>query len=78
MTTERTRGDETQLSGDSGPCRRFGGAAWYYTRADEAAVTAPTVVVDRGTVEQTVLATGAVEAMKLVSVGAQVSGRIES
>lgn len=54
------------------------GAAWYYTRADEAAVTAPpTVVVDRGTVEQTVLATGAVEAMKLVSVGAQVSGRIE-
>lgn len=54
------------------------GAAWYYTRADETAVTAPpTVAVDRGTVEQTVLATGAVEAMKLVSVGAQVSGRIE-
>ena len=51
---------------------------WYLTRSEEAAVTAPpTVAVDRGTVEQTVLATGAVEAMKLVSVGAQVSGRIE-
>lgn len=51
---------------------------WYFSRSEEAAVTAPpTVAVDRGTVEQTVLATGAVEAMKLVSVGAQVSGRIE-
>lgn len=51
---------------------------WYFSRSEEAAVTAPpTVAVDHGTVEQTVLATGAVEAMKLVSVGAQVSGRIE-
>lgn len=51
---------------------------WYFTRSEDSAVTAPpTVAVDRGTVEQTVLATGAVEAMKLVSVGAQVSGRIE-
>lgn len=54
------------------------GGGWYYTQAEETKVTAPpTVTVDRGTVEQTVLATGAVEAMKLVSVGAQVSGRIE-
>ncbi len=53
-------------------------AGWYYTRTGEAKVTAPpTVTADRGTVERTVLATGAVEAMKLVSVGAQVSGRIE-
>lgn len=56
----------------------LGAAGWAMTRPEEAATTAPpTVAVDRGTVEQTVLATGAVEALKLVSVGAQVSGRIE-
>lgn len=51
---------------------------WYLTRdRDETGAAPPTVAVTRGTVEQTVLATGSVEALQLVSVGAQVSGRIE-
>lgn len=54
-------------------------AAWAVTRPEEAQVEAPpTAAVTRGDIEDTVLATGSVEAQKLVSVGAQVSGRIEN
>lgn len=54
-------------------------AAWAVTRPEETQVEAPpTAAVTRGDIEDTVLATGSVEAQKLVSVGAQVSGRIEN
>jgi macrolide-specific efflux system membrane fusion protein len=56
-----------------------GGAAWWYFLATPQAVTVPTTVsVARGDIEQTVLASGALEANSLVSVGAEVSGRIEA
>lgn len=57
------------------------GAGWYWqgtTAAQEADPTPSTVTVERGTVETTVLATGNIEAAKLVSVGARVSGQIET
>ncbi|MFM2354549.1 MAG: hypothetical protein RLZZ528_285 [Pseudomonadota bacterium] len=57
-----------------------GGGWWYWSaRATEAAEVDPaTIAVKRGTVETTVLASGTVEARTLVSVGARVSGQIES
>lgn len=55
------------------------GAAWWYFLAEPKAATAPTTVaVKRGSIEQTVLASGVLEANSLVSVGAEVSGRIEA
>ena len=55
------------------------GAAWWYFLARPQAVTVPTTVaVGRGDIEQTVLASGALEANSLVSVGAEVSGRIDA
>lgn len=56
-----------------------GGAAWWYFLATpEAAAVPTTVTVGRGDIEQTVLASGVLEANSLVSVGAEVSGRIEA
>jgi macrolide-specific efflux system membrane fusion protein len=53
------------------------GAWWYFLAAPQAATVPNTVVVGRGNIEQTVLASGVLEASSLVSVGAEVSGRIE-
>ena len=58
-----------------------GGAAFAglrYWAPSQAAVEPATVVVERGDIEQTVLATGALEANSVTSVGAEVSGTIET
>ena len=54
------------------------GAWWYFLAAPRAATVPDTVVVGRGDIERTVLASGVLEANSLVSVGAEVSGRIEA
>lgn len=54
------------------------GAWWYFLAAPQAATVPNTVVVARGNIERTVLASGVLEANSLVSVGAEVSGRIEA
>jgi macrolide-specific efflux system membrane fusion protein len=53
---------------------------WQYqqSRAVDAARPPASVAVTRGTVELSVLAAGVIEASSLVSVGAQVSGRVET
>jgi macrolide-specific efflux system membrane fusion protein len=53
------------------------GAGWWYFVKPPVVVAPQTVAVSRGDVEQTVLASGILQANSLVSVGAQVSGRIE-
>lgn len=53
-------------------------AAWYYFAQPKAATVPNTVSVTRGTIEQTVLASGVLQANLLVSVGAEVSGRIDA
>lgn len=53
------------------------GAGWHYTRPKAGADAPQTAVVARGDVAQVVLATGAIEAKQLVSVGARVSGQVE-
>ncbi len=55
-----------------------GAAGWWYFAAPKAATVPTTVSVGRGSIEQTVLASGVLEANSLVSVGAEVSGRIEA
>ncbi len=55
-----------------------GGAGWFLTQASEGEATPETVAAGRGNIEETVLATGTIEASSLVNVGAEVSGRIES
>lgn len=56
-----------------------GGAAWWYFMARPQAPEVPTTVsVGRGDIEQSVLASGVLQANSLVSVGAEVSGRIEA
>lgn len=52
-------------------------AAWWWLRKPEAPALA-TTPVSRGDIEQTVEATGVIDAYKLVSVGAQASGQIRS
>lgn len=54
-----------------------GAGAWFTLGQTEAAVQPPTAIVGRGNIEQTVLASGTLEASAVVSVGAEVSGRIE-
>jgi macrolide-specific efflux system membrane fusion protein len=55
------------------------GAAGYFVMRAPAKDEVPrTVAVTRGSVEETVLATGTIEASSLVSVGAEVSGRIKT
>ncbi|WP_112312009.1 efflux RND transporter periplasmic adaptor subunit [Pseudogemmobacter bohemicus] len=54
-------------------------AGWRATQPAETDGTAPeTVAVRKGTISQTVRATGVIEASSLVSVGAQVGGQIQS
>ena len=54
------------------------GGGWMVFSAPVENETPRTVAVSRGSVERTVLATGVIEASSLVSVGAEVSGRIKS
>src|SRR4051812_470352 len=54
-----------------------GAVGWMYLAPSQARVDPATVKVERGDVEQTVLATGALEAQAVTSVGAQVSGTIQ-
>ncbi|HTM79227.1 MAG TPA: efflux RND transporter periplasmic adaptor subunit, partial [Devosia sp.] len=56
----------------------LGAAAWWHFAAPEAATEPTTIAVKRGTIEQTVLASGVLQAASLVSIGAEVSGRIDS
>ncbi len=51
---------------------------WTFWAPSQAAVEPATVTVTRGDVEQTVLASGALEARAVTSVGAEVSGRIQT
>ena len=51
---------------------------WFYFAQSEDAAPPTTAIVTRGTVEETVLASGTMEAKQLVSVGARVSGQIET
>ena len=51
---------------------------WSYWSASDEAEVLRTATVTRGTVEETVLASGVIEAKQLVSVGARVSGQIET
>jgi macrolide-specific efflux system membrane fusion protein len=55
-----------------------GGAWWYFMVQPEAAIVPNTVPVERDSIEQTVLASGVLQANSLVAVGAEVSGRIDS
>lgn len=55
-----------------------GGYYWYSTQRAEPPAPPSTVSVARADVETTVLASGVVEASRLTSVGAEVSGRIET
>ncbi|MDF0532861.1 efflux RND transporter periplasmic adaptor subunit [Shewanella sp. A32] len=52
-------------------------AVWYFSLHQEPPVAYATEVVHRGDIENTVLANGMLQASKLVSVGAQVSGQIK-
>ncbi|MEO5806390.1 efflux RND transporter periplasmic adaptor subunit [Devosia sp.] len=54
------------------------GAYWWTFAAPKAATVPATVAVTRGKIETTVLASGVLQANALVSVGAEVSGRIDS
>jgi macrolide-specific efflux system membrane fusion protein len=54
-----------------------GVGGWMYLAPSEARVEPSTVKVERGNVEQTVLATGALQAQAVTSVGAEVSGTIQ-
>ena len=56
----------------------IGAVAWFTFAAPPPPSAPSTSVVGRGAVEQTVLATGILEASALVNVGAEVSGRIET
>ncbi|MGO4910193.1 efflux RND transporter periplasmic adaptor subunit [Pseudorhodobacter sp. W20_MBD10_FR17] len=51
---------------------------WFYFAQSENVAPPTTAVVTLGTVEETVLASGTMEAKQLVSVGARVSGQIET
>lgn len=54
------------------------GAGWWFFAAPKAATVPNTVTVGRADIEQTVLASGVLQANSLVSVGAEVSGRIDA
>ncbi|TXJ09360.1 MAG: efflux RND transporter periplasmic adaptor subunit [Acinetobacter sp.] len=53
------------------------GIAWYFLKPKETAPNYITADVTQGDIEDTVLATGILEATKIVSVGAQVSGQVK-
>lgn len=52
-------------------------AAWYFFKPKDAAPNYITADVSRSDIEDTVLATGILEATKMVSVGSQVSGQVK-
>ena len=52
-------------------------AAWYFLKPKEQQPQYITAEVSRGDIESAVLATGVIEATKMVSVGAQVSGQVK-
>ncbi|MFV5465062.1 efflux RND transporter periplasmic adaptor subunit, partial [Acinetobacter sp. 207] len=52
-------------------------AAWYFLKPKEQQPQYITAEVSRGDIESAVLATGVLEATKMVSVGAQVSGQVK-
>ncbi|MGL4311684.1 MAG: efflux RND transporter periplasmic adaptor subunit, partial [Paracoccaceae bacterium] len=52
--------------------------AWARSAVEDTIQAPATVTVERGTVERTVLASGVIEAGSLISVGARVSGQIET
>lgn len=56
----------------------LGGWWGWQTYSGDSAAPPVTATVTRGTVERSVLATGAIEASQLVSVGARVSGQVET
>ncbi len=56
----------------------FAWAGWSARPVSTAAVAPQVATVNRGTLQQVILATGVIEAARLVSVGAQVSGQIQS
>jgi len=56
----------------------LGTGAWWYAQQGHATIPVTTVTAVRGNLEDTVLASGMLEANSLVSVGAQVSGTIRS
>lgn len=51
---------------------------WHFLETPQAGVVPSTIVVERDDIETTVLASGVLEANSLVSVGAEVSGRVEA
>ncbi|RYE09955.1 MAG: efflux RND transporter periplasmic adaptor subunit [Hyphomicrobiales bacterium] len=53
-------------------------AGWTLWAPSQAAVEPTTIPVTRGSVDQTVLASGALQAQSITSVGAEVSGRIQT
>jgi len=55
-----------------------GGGSWFYFNQPTKAVAPTTTSVSKGSIEETVLASGTIEASSLVSVGAQVSGTIKT
>ncbi|MCB1019212.1 MAG: biotin/lipoyl-binding protein, partial [Acidobacteria bacterium] len=55
-----------------------GGGYWWYSSQSTATAPLSTVTVTRETLQQTVLASGTLQASSLISVGAQVSGIIKS
>ncbi|UXN75180.1 biotin/lipoyl-binding protein [Devosia sp. A8/3-2] len=55
-----------------------GAAGWWLFAAPKAATVPNTVTVSRADIEQTVPASGVLQANSLVSVGAEVSGRIDA
>jgi macrolide-specific efflux system membrane fusion protein len=59
-------------------CVAAGGSAWWYSNQPAKAIAPTTTSVARGSIEDTVLASGTIEASALVSVGAQVSGTIKT
>ena len=52
-------------------------AAWYFLKPKQEQPQYITAEVSRGDIESAVLATGVLEATKMVSVGAQVSGQVK-
>ena len=51
-------------------------AAWFFLKPKQEQPQYITAAVSRGDIENSVLATGVLEATKMVSVGAQVSGQV--
>src|SRR3569833_3004256 len=55
-----------------------GGGGWLYLAPSEARVEPQTIKVERGDITEAVLATGSLQASSITSIGAQVSGTIQT